>query len=58
MTAHGAHGKCIAFRGNSSSSKDAVLAQVIMNPFFTPTTRISSAAFHSKVRATARSFFR
>lgn len=45
-------------RLTTALQRTQLLAQVIMNPFFTPTTRISSDAFHSKVRATAKSFFR
>jgi len=32
--------------------------QVIMNPFFTPTTSIKSATFQQKVRAASKAYFR
>mmetsp|Transcript_2636 Transcript_2636/g.7857 ORF Transcript_2636/g.7857 Transcript_2636/m.7857 type:complete len:143 (+) Transcript_2636:287-715(+) len=32
--------------------------RVIMNPFITPTTRITSALFQSKIRGAARNYFR
>jgi Sedlin, N-terminal conserved region len=35
-----------------------VSLQVMMNPFFMPTTRIKSATFQQKVRAASKAYFR
>jgi hypothetical protein len=35
-----------------------VYLRLVLNPFFTPTSRIMSTAFDRKVRALARSYFR
>ena len=35
-----------------------VSLQVMMNPFFTPTTRIKSATFQQKVRTASKAYFR
>ncbi|KAK9811548.1 hypothetical protein WJX72_005731 [[Myrmecia] bisecta] len=35
-----------------------VYLKVLMNPFFTPTARITSPAFNQKVRTLARTYFR
>ena len=32
--------------------------QVMLNPFFTPTTKITSPLFHQRVRQLARNYFR
>jgi hypothetical protein len=35
-----------------------IYLKVMMNPFFTPSTRITSTAFAQKVRVIARTYFR
>ena len=35
-----------------------VYLRVLLNPFFTPTAKITSPGFNQKVRALARSYFR